>query len=206
MSKYLVIDTETTGLNPDKHTIITLSASLFDSNYNLVSSFDGYNDSWEEYECDLNALKVNGFRFGNRSNIGENIKNLALKEQLKNQFASYSCLQYMIKSFSNYLATNEKIDYVIGMNVKFDLSFIHATSKLTKVNLDNAIPHKVIDPLVVANALFDSGVLKDIKSINSKNLYEKFDIPYQGIHNSHVDVQLTFELWKKMKTMISSGG
>jgi hypothetical protein len=46
--------------------------------------------------------------------------------------------------------------------------------------------------------------LKNIKHVNSKNLYEKFNIPDAGIHASHVDVKLTFELWKKMREMIST--
>ena len=84
------------------------------------------------------------------------------------------------------------------------MDFIKHAAKNAKINFGKALPYQTIDPMIMAHCLIDAGVLKNIKHVNSKNLYEKFNIPDTGIHNSHVDVQLTFELWKKMREMIST--
>ena len=195
MNKYLVIDAETTGLDPEKNGIITLSAAIIDDKEKVVSTFDGYNRDWENFECDLQALNVNGFKFGFKPSF----------KALNNSNIQYfESTNYLLQGFSNYLLSASQPTYIMGMNVRFDLDFIKHAAKNAKINFGKALPYQIIDPMIMAHCLIDAGVLKNIKHVNSKNLYEKFNIPDAGIHASHVDVKLTFELWKKMREMIST--
>jgi len=61
LGRYLVIDTETTGLNPTKHGLIELAAVAMDENFEIVGQFCMDVCPPESCPIDPSALKVNGF-------------------------------------------------------------------------------------------------------------------------------------------------
>lgn len=188
MSKYLVIDTETTGLDPNRHGIITLSALICDDE-KIVKQWHGVNNNWREYDVDVGALKVNNTKFGESVYFGLcDTKQLSCnQETLFEHFADF-CLYHV-----------GNCDYLLGMNVQFDLSFIKKAFEKQKINIDGLLPRRQIDPLHFAAGLIDIGILSKTKCLNSKFLYDLYEIESNGIHASDVDVRLTFQLWQKMK-------
>lgn len=106
--------------------------------------------------------------------------------------------------FSNWILEEAlDCDYLMGMNVQFDIAFIKRMFGLLNINIDRVMPKRQIDPLIVAAAAYDSGVFGDKKiEIRSKDLYDFYEMDSNGIHRSDKDVKLTFELWEKMKKHI----
>lgn len=191
MSKYLIVDCETTGLDPNRHGIITLSALICDDD-KIIKEWHGTNNDWRNHDVDTSALKVNNFKFGESVYFGlRETKQIACNQQtLLEQFADF-CL---------YNATT--CEYLMGMNVQFDLNFIKKAFEKQKVNIDGLLPRKQIDPLHFAAGLIDAGIISKTKYLNSKYLYDLYEISSEGIHASDIDVRLTFELWKKMKIQL----
>lgn len=188
MSKYLVIDTETTGLNPSKHGIITLSALICDDE-KIIKEWHGVNNNWRECDIDVGALKVNNFKFGESVYFGlRDTKQVSCDQQT------------MLQHFADFCLYNAgSCEYLLGMNVQFDLSFIKKAFEKQNINIDGLFPRRQIDPLHFATGLIDIGILSKTKYLNSKFLYDLYEIESNGIHASDVDVRLTFHLWQKMK-------
>ena len=129
--KFLVIDTETTGLDPTSNQIIQLGAIVYDdkeekASINLHVSYD-HSSFIEPAAFSKNKTGINEF-------IQQyNKRNLDIRE------AVYKFCDFVLKN---------PCDYLVGFNVQFDLSFLRAAFEKAKVNFVNFLPYKVIDPFV----------------------------------------------------------
>ena len=173
----LIIDLETTGLDADNNGILSISATVFDKNRKVVTSFDA--ECNPEYaEIDLGALKVNRYSI-------DKIK--SLKEE-----------QRIIFDFCDWLL-NLNLDGELvlgGHNPHFDISFIK--SKLKKYNItgfDKAVSHRVLDTASIGRFLVLAGILKDAK-VSLRDLAAALNIEYDSRkhHSSKYDVDLTARL------------
>lgn len=170
----IVIDVETTGLDPNRHSIISLGAVDFNNKENLF-----YEECRlkEDSEINLNALKVNGFT----------------EEQINNQ--KLSCKELLEK----FIEWSKKInDMTIGgHNVQFDISFLQNHFK--HYNLKWIYGHKYLD----LHSIFYFQLLKNKKSINLKDNKSDLNLDFiikhlglkkrTGLHNALEDAQLTAE-------------
>ena len=199
MSKYLVVDCETTGLDPEIHGLITLSAVVYDGK-KKVSQWHGANKDWQQFTIDASALKVNGISLFQTEYFSVLTRDIIEGTTEKGYYLieNYSTF---VRFFVSWLLENATdCDFLLGMNVQFDLSFIKKACNTFNMKIDSLLPRKQIDPLIIASAALDSGKLKsDLKYINSQSMYNMYEINSQGIHRSDVDVVLAFELWQKMK-------
>jgi len=186
MEKYLVIDSETTGLNDKVHGIITLSALVCDDS-KIVKQWHGINRDWQSYRIDIAALKVNGMLFSE----------IPVSE---NKFCRFYNEEDFIKDFAYFCLTEAaSCQYLVGMNVQFDIGFIKEIFEKHNIDINGLLPKRQIDPLIYASCLIDSGMMKETKYLNSKYLYDSYKINSDKIHRSDVDAELTFTLWQKMK-------
>jgi DNA polymerase III epsilon subunit-like protein len=192
MAGYLILDTETTGLDPKTHGLITLSMVVETDSKRKI--WNGLNTEWRIKSIDASALKVNNF---------------LLSELSRAPDASWQALDYenFVYSFVDFLIQHsEQVEFLVGMNVQFDISFIKKACEDFNIKIDSLLPRKQIDPLVFASCLKDMGMLSpSIKNINSKSLYDFYEIDYsKGFHSSDQDCKFTWELWQKMKKTFSS--
>ena len=204
MSKYLVVDCETTGLDPEIHGIITLSAVVYDGP-KKVSQWHGVNKEWQQFTIDSSALKVNNISLYQTDYFSIPTKEIVEGKADQGYYIleNYSTF---VRFFVSWMLENAvNCDFILGMNVQFDISFIKKACNAFNIKIDSLLPRKQIDPLIIAAAASDAGILNpDIKYFNSQAMYNLYEIDSKGIHRSDIDVRLAFELWQKMKKDIFS--
>ena len=183
MSKFLVIDTETTGLDPNKNQIIQLGAIVYNDkdekeNFSLSVSYNG-NGTIEPAAFGKNKTGVSGFM--------------------------NSCLVVepeAIYKFCDFVLKNP-CDYLVGFNVQFDLAFLRAAFERAKVNFVNFLPYKVIDPFVIAQMLILTGTLPSTLKTNLSALCKHYDINSDGAHEAMADIRMTYSLMSRMMQQLS---
>lgn len=111
-SKYIVIDTETTGLSPSKHGLIQLAAIVLDKNLEIVDEFVRDVCPPDGFEMDDEATKIHGFSM-DRIKSGISYKDV--------------CIQFIDFIQANF---KEK-PVVVGQFYPFDYAFLEHVFSLT---------------------------------------------------------------------------
>lgn len=187
--KFLVIDTETTGLDPTSNQIIQLGAIVYDdkeekASINLHVSYD-HCSFIEPVAFSKNKTGINDFM---QHYIHTDKKNLDIRE------AVYKFCDFVLKN---------PCDYLVGFNVQFDLSFLRAAFERSKVNFVNFLPYKVIDPFVTAQMLILTGNLPNTMKTNLSALCKHYGINNEGAHEAMQDIGMTYSLMNAMVHQLS---
>jgi DNA polymerase III epsilon subunit-like protein len=110
----IVLDIETTGLDPRRHSIIEIGAVDFSNPSNY---FSGKCQIWSGAEVDFQALEINGF---------------TLEEIQDKKIDSH---QELLSSFKNWTELIED-KTIAGQNVDFDISFLIESYKRFGLNFN----------------------------------------------------------------------
>lgn len=175
-----VLDTETTGLDSDKHEIIQLA--LIEYNMNDA----GFLTTILEHEykfvpnnihlADPNALKVNGYSL-KRWSEAENFS-------------------VVIPLLDRIWSTN---DVLLGQNLIFDLRFI--TKEYERIGLPAPSFPKYLDTKYMGSCLVKEGKLK---SSSMDNMCKELDIKYKGTaHDALTDCQRTVTVWETLQKYVT---
>ena len=112
---YVVVDTETTGLDPAKHEVVSVSAIKFATYINKeedTAKIEQYEETFNRYyyakRYNDDAIRINGLD-SNKINS-------------KRWNANYP--QYFKRDFKAFLDFVDGCDFIVGHNIKFDLSFL----------------------------------------------------------------------------------
>lgn len=173
MNNILWLDTETTGINPNKNFLIQLS---YINTLNNEIKFN--NDLFmrpqyiEKFEIEQRALDANKIT--------------------KEQIQSFELEDKQIKIFLNDLTTNGNKYYLAGYNVKFDIEFLTALFSRQNLNMHNYFNYLYLDVLqLVIN-------LKLAGKINPENcklgtVLQYFDLIKDTsiLHNAQQDIVCT---------------
>jgi len=138
--KFLYLDCETTGLDPNKHGVIQVACIVAKGkDINHAKEVDRLNLRFNPLsigcKIDKEALKING------------IKKKQIKKYPTDSFDK------LIKFFEKYVVPYNKEDkfIVIGQNVKFDVEFLHGWAKREDYDyMGSFVDWRVIDTLVIA--------------------------------------------------------
>jgi DNA polymerase III epsilon subunit-like protein len=114
ISFMIVLDIETTGLDPQRHSIIEIGAIDF-SNPSIY--FNGKCQIWSGAEVDLSALEINGF-------TPEEIQDNKIDSQME-----------LLSNFKNWTEIIED-KTVAGQNVDFDMNFLIESYKRFGLNFN----------------------------------------------------------------------
>lgn len=197
MSIIMAMDCETSGLNPKTNRIIELGIRFyqqFQDPNDKPEEGDAYtwvSSEWIHHPIEVTALKTN-------------------KRRLTSVFSKENPVEEreMIHSFVD-VVLDKKPDYILGYNVNFDLEFIKRTMERHGLNYDGFLPHKIIDPYVIANAMVLSCYLPTMKYMNLKSVCDEFKVDTKAsgkmLHSVEADIDCVYRLWDQMsKTSVLS--
>lgn len=181
MSRYLVFDTETGGLDPRRHSLLSLG---------LVASEDGrVLESLEillrheDYGVSAGGLKVN------------RIDLVKHHEAALDAPAALAALDaFCARHFSEGAVT------LVGHNVAFDRAFLGAFLESQGRELEPRFSHRTLDTHAIAAALRDAGRLPSTLRLSSDALFAHFGIqvPEGARHTALGDALATHALYWKL--------
>jgi len=180
------LDTETTGLYPDKNGVIQI-AGFIEINGVSQQGFNMNVCTFPEDVIDPGALRVNG----------------KTVEQIQSYKSPKVVHQALVELFDKYVDKFDKEDkmYLCGYNIGFDDNFMRAFFKKCGHEYYNSYIHGYkID--VMAMAVF----LRSIGRLNTENLKlatvaKHYNIPIEA-HTALGDVKASRELYRLFKSMI----
>lgn len=186
----LFIDTETTGVDAEKHSIIQIGAALY-TNGKLVDDFEIDMRPKEGSHVALGALKVN------------NNSITALDSKLDRGIALKKFLDFVMG-----LKYEGKL-FICGHNVHFDIAFIKKL--LLDFNIeewDSVVSYRIIDTNTIGRFLLDTDVLEVPENAprgsGLKNLALALGIEVRGrkLHTALEDVKLTADVYYAMVKLV----
>jgi len=175
----IVIDVETTGLNPYKHSIISLGAVILKKNpetfYEECRPYDGA-------EITQKALEINGFTKDYIMNVNRSLKEL--------------CLDFL--EWSSH--TRNKT--LAGHNISFDSNFLKHSFGLNGIEWHFGYHYLDLHSIAYAEFL-KKGVKiptrKGVSVLGLDTILKEVGIPKRiGIHNALEDAKLTAELFYRL--------
>lgn len=198
--KVLWIDTETTGLDSERHGIIQLAAMV---------EIDGEVVDEREWRVrptgksyDPKALEVNGI-------TPAEIAEYPTTQEVKLDVESW---------FERYIERFDRSDkFTVGAyNAEFDMRFLSAWSRIEigegRFLKDSYWPGswirtgKYIDPLRVVPVLEYWGVIPELPNHKLTTMAEHFGASVEGAHDAMVDIRLTRAVLAAIRTKIAEGG
>lgn len=184
--KVLYFDTETTGLDPKKHSIIQISGIIeIDGEVKEEFNFRCQPDDYDT--VDYEALKVNEITI----------------EQLRTFDTPKGVYEKLIEIFSKYIDKFDPNDkfYPAGHNVSFDVEFLSEFFKRQgDVYFGSWQNYRCIDSRLVANFLTYCGIIKP-EHIKLSYLCEYFKIKIRA-HDALSDIKATRSLIKKLRVFL----
>lgn len=190
MSAILVLDTETTGLDPQDNRLTEIAAKLYVEGKEVEGATFSQKVSVNDGTVSLAALKVNGISITSLSSYG-----------VHESIAIATFFEYLTR-----LSKKHPDLTLCGMNVAFDVAFIKAAAKRYGIkDVEAVLPRKVVDTQIIAQALRLAGIL-DTKDIKSETLYKAFDIETKDekLHTAIVDVEKTAQLYFKLEFILKN--
>ena len=185
----LFIDTETGGLDPQVHSLLTIGLCAVNEDGKIIDYLQ-VGIKHDTYVVSSQALSVN------------NINLCSLNTTKADAFK-------MINNFINCYFKSSKIQ-IAGHNVNFDIGFLkhfwNENIKEIPEYLDPKEYNKVFDyhytdTMQIAQFLKDCGVLK-IKNVKLATLCEELGIVNQNAHTALSDAMATVEVYNKMMKLI----
>ena len=183
---YLFIDTETGGLDPARHSLLSVAF--------VVGDASGARRSVEillkhpEYVTDEAAMSVNRI-------------DLARHDAMA--LDADSALAVMDVFLQQFFPCRHEPAVLVGHNVAFDQAFLRAWWEAQGRDFEARFGHRTVDTHAVASALRDAGKL-DLEHLDSDELFAHFgiEVPPEARHTALGDALATFELyWKLVERM-----
>lgn len=186
MKKILWFDTETTGTDPSRHGLLTISG-MVEIDGKIMEEFDFRTRPFPDQDIKPEALLVNGLT----------VHTIAAFPEPRETYAE------LARVFDRHINRYDKTDkfYPAGHNVRFDIDFL----KQFFVNNGNQyfgsyLKYQALDTMCLAHGLFHAGVISP-PDFKLATLCAYFNIPLDA-HKSMDDIRASRELAKKMFDLI----
>jgi DNA polymerase III alpha subunit (gram-positive type) len=179
---YLVLDTETAGLDANKHPILSLSLGIYTTSGNIFKELDLLvKPDNEELTMQVGAFKVN---------------KINLVEHYSRAWNYQSAKQLVVNLLNIGVPTDSSNKLtVVGHRTQFDLNFL--SQIITKEELKSYVDSNHIDTAVIAKFL-------GIPFTNLKTLATYLNIPYneEDLHTAKGDRELTKKVFFTMRDKV----
>lgn len=185
MARLLFIDTETGGLDPEKHSLLSVGLVVWDSILNECYSAE-YRLKSENYRITKAAQRINKLT---DSDFNDSIAPQTLIKKFE---------EIKEKYFADYAAIP-----LAGHNTQFDVQFIKKMFKDNRRSFDNIFLHRIVDTYSVLKFLQDAGIITN--TINSSaQAFKYFGITVDGRHTALGDAKATMRLYEEMLQLLNS--
>lgn len=177
---FVFIDTETTGLDSERHEIIEIAgivvriANPADSaTYEILDQFEYRIKPERLSEADPQALKINRY---DPSQWNDAVTLIEAMQQVSGR---------------------TKGMVMVGHNVAFDAGFLDKAFR--KTGTENQMHYHKLDTISMAYALLHGN--KDVDHLSLRALCDYFEIEQSAQHEALADAQATLALYKKLMSL-----
>jgi len=182
--RLLFIDTETGGLNPDTHSLLSLAMVV-----------------WEDMELiDSQELLINDGRLMVTEEALA-INKIDIGKHKKSAISSSQAIEEIFLFISKHFPQQSKIT-LAGHNVHFDASFLRFFFSQNNENFSHFFSHRMIDTSSILHYLYLAGHLEH-RAISSDDAFDLFEIEVEGRHTAHGDAIATAKLFTKLLHLCS---
>lgn len=182
MSKLLFIDTETGGLDPEKHSLLTVAFATYEEGEIKASA------EWriknKDYIVNAAALRVNNI------NLAEHDSKASEKD-----FVVKEMIEYIKESFG------EEKPVIAGHNIQFDINFLSKLFKDCREFWPKYASHRTIDTCGILRFLYHAGKIDEDVAASDK-AFKYFGIEVSERHTAYGDVCGTIDLYNKLRGLL----
>ena len=181
--KILFIDTETGGIDPANHSLLSLALVVW-KELDVRASIeilvnDGVLNVTEK------ALEINGIN---------------LSDHKKKAVSPVLALQQLDQFLDIHFSRDEKI-ILGGHNINFDVNFLNAFLTRNGYNFQRRFSHRFVDTSSILFYLYLTGKIKR-KLTASQDAFDYFGITVQGRHTALGDAFATAQLFGKLVSIL----
>ena len=179
----MFIDTETGGLDPGKHSLLSLAMVI-----------------WEDMEIlDSQELLIND---GVLSVTEEalSVNKIDIEKHKLSAISSSQAIEKIFSFIGKHFPRKRKIT-LAGHNVHFDVNFLRSFFSANNKNLNQFFSHRIIDTSSILYYLYLAGRIKQ-RAVSSDEAFELFDIKVEGRHTALGDAIATAKLFTRLLYLI----
>lgn len=177
--RLLFIDTETGGLNPNKHSLLSLAMVVWEDMEIIATEELLINDG--KLSVTDEALSINKIDIGKHK---------------KSAISSSLAIEKILLFISRHFPHQRKIT-LAGHNVQFDVNFLKIFFSQNNENFSKFFSHRIIDTSSILYYLYLAGHLKH-KAISSDEAFDLFEIKVEGRHTAIGDAIATAKLFTRL--------
>ena len=181
--RLLFIDTETGGLDPDRHSLLSLGMVVWE---------DGRIIGSEELLINDGILSV--------TEEALSINRIDIEEHKLSAISPLKAVDEMLAFTGRHFPGQAKIT-LAGHNVHFDTGFLKRLFSQNDRDFNRYFSHRVIDTSSILHYLYLAGRIKQ-KAVSSGDAFELFGIEVRGRHTALGDAMATAELFTKLLSVI----
>lgn len=177
--RLLFIDTETGGLDPNRHSLLSLAMvvwedmKIIDTQEILIN--DGVLSVTEE------ALSIN---------------KIDIEEHKKTAISSTQTIEEMLLFIGKHFPAQKKIT-LAGHNVHFDADFLKVLFSQNNKDFSRYFSHRIIDTSSILYYLYLAGRIEQ-KAVSSDEAFDLFEIDVHGRHTAMGDAIATAKLFTNL--------
>ena len=184
MNRYLVFDTETGGLDPQSHSLLTLGLVACEG-ADVLETLE-LKVRHEPYVVSAGGLKVN---------------RIDLVTHHESAFEPTVVIQKVMQFCDRHFGPEPLT--LVGHNISFDFEFMKRFLALQGINIESRFHHRTVDTHSIAKALREKGKLPQMR-LSSDELFRYFSIhvPEDQRHTALGDALATHTLYLRLVELI----
>jgi DNA polymerase III epsilon subunit-like protein len=181
--RLLFIDTETGGLDSDKHSLLSLAMVVWE-NMEIIDS--------KEIMINDGILSV--------TKEALSINKIDIKKHKQSAISSSQAMDEIFSFIGNHFPRQGKIT-LAGHNVHFDANFLRSFFSANNKDFSEFFSHRIIDTSSILYYLYLAGHIKH-RAISSDEAFDLFDIKVEGRHTAIGDAIATAKLFTRLLHLI----
>ena len=184
MDRIIFVDTETGGVDPSKHSLLSVGLVAWDYNDGIIDTIEIFIKQ-DQYTVTKEAQKLNKF------DIETHEKKAVPPLMAINAIKGFS--------ISNTNRTNDI--QLAGHNIQFDVSFLKKLFKDQNKSFNQLFSHRMIDTYSVLKFLQDADKI-NLDHISSASAFRLFHIKVDGRHSALGDAIATAQLYGELLKLV----